>query len=399
MTQLNFNINMEELTEAVLKSDLNSTMKSLAVLVFNAYMEAERDGYIKAGQYERNETREDYRNGYYERDYTMPIGRITLRVPRTRSGEFSTQLFERYRRMDQAFVLSMIEAVVNGVSTNRVTKIVNQLCGESVSSSFVSDMMKKLDPKVKEFQTRSLTQHTYRYVYVDAMYIKVREHHRIVSKAVYIAQGVTEQNKREVIGFTVSTQESKEAWAAFFQDLRARGLTQPKRIISDAHSGLKAAIKELFVGTAWQRCTVHFLRNIIETMPKKNSKEQRKLVKEIFRSSTLQEAKEKRAAFEECVKDNPRYEKALETMDNGFMDALQYLNEPEGYHLSLRTTNSVERLNREIRRRERVVSVFPNIASSIRLIGAVLMEINEEWEASNVPFLKNRENPTLPNQG
>lgn len=398
MTQLNFNINMEELTEAVLKSDLNSTMKSLAALIFNAYMEAERDGFIKAGQYERNDTREDYRNGYYERDYTMSVGKIALKVPRTRSGEFSTELFERYQRTDQAFVLGMIEAVINGVSTNKVTKIVNQLCGESVSSSFVSDMMKKIDPKIKDFQTRSLTHHTYRYVYVDAMYIKVREHHRIVSKAVYIAQGVTERNKREVIGFTVSNQESKETWADFFQSLRTRGLTQPKMIISDAHSGLKAAIKELFVGTAWQRCTVHFLRNIIDTMPKKNSVEPRKMVKEIFRASTLQEAKEKRVVFEEFVKDNPRYEKALNIIDGGFMDALQYLNEPEGYHFSLRTTNSVERLNREVRRREKVISIFPNLASSIRLIGAVLMEINEEWEASNIPFLKEREHPTFPNQ-
>lgn len=397
MTQLNFNINMEELTEAVLKSDLNSTMKSLAVLIFNAYMEAERDGYIKAGQYERKDTRQDYRNGYYERDYTLSIGKITLRVPRTRSGEFSTELFQRYQRMDQAFVLSMIEAVVNGVSTKKVTKIVNQLCGESVSSSFVSDMMKKLDPKIKAFQDRSLTHHTYRYVYVDAMYIKVREHHRIVSKAVYIAQGVTEFNKREVIGFTVSVEESKEAWTTFFQGLRSRGLTQPKLIISDAHSGLKAAIKELFVGTSWQRCTVHFLRNIIGTMPKKNSVDQRKMVKEIFRATTLQEAKEKREKFEESVKDDSRYKKALTTIDNGFMDALQYLNEPEGYHFSLRTTNSLERLNREIRRREKVVSIFPNVESSIRLIGAVLMDINEEWQASNIPFLKERENPVFPN--
>lgn len=388
MTQLNFNINMEELTEAVLKSDLNSMMKSLAVLVFNAYMEAERDGYIQAGQYERNNDRQDYRNGYYERDYTLSIGKIALKVPRTRSGEFSTALFDRYKRMDQAFVLSMIETVVNGVSSRKVTNIVEQLCGESVSKSFVSDIMKKINPKIEAFQNRSLTDRTYRYVYVDAMYIKVRENHRVVSKAVYIAQGVNELNKREIIGFKVSDEESKEGWASFFQYLRERGLTTPKLLVSDAHSGLKAAIKEVFVGTSWQRCTVHLLRNIIETMPRKNSTKQRTLVKKIFRSRSLQEAKELREEFEACVKDDPRYETALETLDNGFMDGLQYLNEPESYHVSLRTTNSLERLNREIRRRERVISIFPNIESANRLIGAVLLDHHEKWTTINRTFLK-----------
>src|SRR5699024_8630520 len=320
MTQLNFNINMDELTEAVLKSDLNHTMKSLAVLIFNAYMEAERDGYINAGKYERNNNRIDYRNGYYTRDYTLSIGKIELQVPRTRSGEFSTALFEKYTRMDQAFVLSMAEAVVNGVSTRKVSNIVEQLCGETVSKSFVSNTMERLDPKIDAFKGRSLTMSQYRYVYVDAMYIKVRENHRVVSKAVYIAQGVNELNKREIIGFKVSDEESKEGWASFFQYLRERGLTTPKLLVSDAHSGLKAAIKEVFVGTSWQRCTVHLLRNIIETMPRKNSTKQRTLVKKIFRSRSLQEAKELREEFEACVKDDPRYETALETLDNGFMD-------------------------------------------------------------------------------
>ena len=388
MTQLNFNINMDELTEAVLKSDLNHTMKSLAVLIFNAYMEAERDGYINAGKYERNNNRIDYRNGYYTRDYTLSIGKIELQVPRTRSGEFSTALFEKYTRMDQAFVLSMAEAVVNGVSTRKVSNIVEQLCGETVSKSFVSNTMERLDPKIDAFKGRSLTMSQYRYVYVDAMYIKVREYHKVVSKAVYIAQGVNELNKREIIGFKVSDQESKSAWQAFFKDLRARGLTTPKLIISDAHEGLKNAISEEFVGSSWQRCTVHLLRNIIEKMPKKNSVEERQLVRKIFRSRTLQEAKERRVEFESLVKDNHRYKEALKTLDGGFEDGLQYLNEPEPYHVNLRTTNSLERINREIRRREKVVSIFPNNHSAERLIGAILLDIHSNWEKSNHKYLR-----------
>lgn len=393
MTQLHFNIDFEELTEAVLESNLSNVMKSLAVLVFNAYMEAEREAYIQAKQYERSTKRQDYRNGYYERDYTLSIGKISLRVPRTRSGEFSTTLFERYRRMDQAFVLSMVEAVVNGVSTQKVTNIVERLCGESVSKSFVSSVMKNLDPEIEAFQQRSLTQHTYRYVYVDAMYIKAREDHRILSKAVYIAQGVNEHNKREILGFTVAGEESKETWLSFLQDLRARGLKQPRLVISDAHAGLRAAIQEVFVGTAWQRCTFHFLRNITDAMPKKNSSEARLAVRKIFRFSTLQEALEQREAFEQLVQADRHYEKALEILDGGFLDALQYLSEPEAYHVSLRTTNSLERVNREIRRREQVVSIFPNTASALRLIGAVLMDIHEGWEKKKWTFLRKAGNP------
>lgn len=395
MTQLNFNINFEELTEAILKSDMNSMMKSLAVLVMNAYMEAERDEHINASQYERSEERKDSRNGYYSRGYTVSIGRLELNVPRTRSGEYSTHLFDRYQRMDQALVLSMTEAVINGVSTRKVTNIVEQLCGEMVSKSFVSSIMKKIDPEIEAFQQRSLTDHTYRYVYVDAMYIKVREDHQIVSKAVYIAQGVNEDNRREIIGFKVANSESKETWSSFFKVLRERGLTTPKMIISDAHTGLRAAVKEVFVGTVWQRCTVHFLRNILNVFPKKGAKEARNLLKRIFRSRTLQEAKENKEAFEAYVKDNGKFDKALRILDDGFFDSIQYINEPEAYHISLRTTNSLERLNREIRRREKAISIFPNCDSAVRLIGAVLLDLHEKWQKHHNTFLKEYVNPVI----
>ncbi|GAA5422099.1 IS256 family transposase [Tetragenococcus halophilus] len=388
MTQLNININFEELTEAIMQSDMNMMMKSLAVTVLNAYMEVERDEFIQAQNYERNDQRLDYRNGYYERNFTLAVGKLRLKIPRTRSGEFSTQVFEQYQRKDQAFVLSLMEAVINGVSTKKVTRIVEELCGESVSKSFVSNTMKRLDPEIEAFKSRSLTYSSFRYVYVDAMYIKVRENHHVVSKGVYIAQGVNQKNRREILGFKVSEEESYASWKQFFQELRERGLTQPRLIISDAHAGLKKAVQEIFTGTAWQRCTVHFLRNMIDQMPKKNSAGTRQYLKKIFRSSTLQEAKEARQKFEEYVQEDTRYEAVLAQLDQGFWDGLQYLSEPEDYHISLRTTNSLERLNREIRRREKVVSIFPNSVSAERLIGAVLMDIQEEWQKGPKPFLK-----------
>lgn len=388
MTQVNFNINMEELTAAVLNSDLDTTMKSLAIIIFNAYMEAERDEFIRADNYERSDERADYRNGYYERDYILSVGSINLRVPRTRSGELSTKLFEKYKRMDQSFILAMVESVINGVSTRNVTKIVETLCGESVSSSFVSDAMKRIDPEIKTFQNRSLAQTNFRYVYVDAMYIKVREDHRVKSKAVYIALGVNDDNKREIIGFNVSEEESYESWMNFFQDLRKRGLRQPKMIISDAHSGLKKAIRELFVGTAWQRCAFHFLRNITDKMPKKNSGQARKLVKRALYAFSEHEARSYKAQLETEYGEDSKYEAALKTLDEGFDDATQYLSEPDSYHISLRTTNCVERLNQEVRRREKTIRIFPNIDSAVRLIGAVLLDHHENWQETKQTFLK-----------
>lgn len=379
---------MNELTEAILNSDLDGAMKGLTVAVFNAYMEAERNEFIRADNYERNAGRTDYRNGYYERDYMMSIGNLHLKVPRTRSGEFSTKIFEKYQRKDQAFVMAMVECVVNGVSTRKVTKIIEQLCGETVSKSFVSDALEKIDPEIEQFKGRALNEKNYRYIYVDAMYIKVRENHKVVSKAVYIALGINQDNQREIIGFEVSDEESYESWSNFFQNLRRRGLKQPKMIISDAHAGLKKSIKEIFIGTVWQRCAFHFLRNVTDKMPKKNSHRARLLVKDALYANSELEARQAKKTLEEEFQGHPRYDAALNTLDNGFEDAIQYLEEPDSYHRSIRTTNNLERLNQEVRRREKVIRIFPNVDSAIRLIGAVLLDKHEEWMKSKTTFLK-----------
>ncbi len=189
MTHIHFKLNFEELKEKVLGSDLEDVMKSALVIVLNSFMEKERDDYLEAASYERTEGRKDYRNGYYERDYKVPVGTLKLHVPRTRKGEFSPSLFEKYTRSDQSLVLSMLEMVVNGVSTRKVTNIMEALCGEGVSKSMVSNITKKLDPLVMEWANRPLNVKYYPYIYTDAMYIKVREHHKVVSKAVYIAVG------------------------------------------------------------------------------------------------------------------------------------------------------------------------------------------------------------------
>jgi putative transposase len=215
MTQIQFNLNMDLLKDSVMNSNIDAVVKSTIVLVLNEYMEKERDDYLKVPAYERSVDRHDYRNGYYERDFMMSIGKIKLCVPRTRSGEFAPTVFEKYARCDKAFVLSMLEMVVNGVSTRKVKNIVEELCGESVSKSFVSSLTAKLDPIVKEWANRPLNTQYYPYIFVDAMYIKVREHHKVVSKAVYIATAINENNQREVLGFKVDHEESFNAWQEF----------------------------------------------------------------------------------------------------------------------------------------------------------------------------------------
>lgn len=379
MNQINITINLEDLKEKVESSSLDSIVKASLTIILNSLMENQRDEYINALPHERTEERRGHRNGYYERELLTGVGSIKLKVPRTRDGEFSTTVFEKYKRCDQALMLSMIEMVVNGVSTRRVTKIVEELCGTSVSKSLVSNLTKLLDPEINEWRNRPLNTLYFPYVYVDALYIKVREHDRVVSKSVHIACGVNENGHREIIGLKVNHTESNESWGNFFDYLKSRGLQSPKLVVSDAHSGLVSAIRESFLGTSWQRCTIHFLRNIINTLPKKGTAEARHELSDLFKNSDLEVVRDLKRRFVEKYQDQKGFAKAIEKLESGFEDAIQFHSQPVGHHVKIRTTNLVERLNREIRRREKVIQIFPNDQSAIRLIGAVLMDMDEEW--------------------
>lgn len=386
MTHIQFTLNFDELKEKILSSNLDDILKSTMVLVLNEYMKEEQKNYLNAQSYERSNERRDYRNGYYERELLMNIGNVTLRVPRTRSGEFHTSAFEKYQRSDQGFLLALVEMVVNGVSTRKVTNVVKQLCGENVSKSFVSSLTKKLDPAVKEWANRSLEDVYFPYIFVDAMYIKIREHERVVSKAIYIATGIREDGRRQVLGFEVDHEESYEAWKDFLHRLRSRGLQSPKLVISDAHPGLKKAIQRVFIGASWQRCTVHFKKNVIDKIPKKGMQEAKNDFKRIYEASSQQEARTLKDAFIEKYKEESKLEKAIETLEEGFEDTIQYLVEPHHRHQFIRSTNSLERLNQEVRRRERVIRIFPNTNSAYRLVGAILMDYEEEQKKKRVLF-------------
>lgn len=379
MTHLQFNLDLNLLKESVINSNLDMVIKSAIVLVLNEVMEKERDDYLRAAAYERSPDRRDYRNGYYERELILGIGKLKLKVPRTRNGEFSTSVFEKYARCDQALVISMLEMVINGVSTRKVTHIVEQLCGENISKSFVSSLTQKLDPIINDWSKRPLNVMYYPYVFVDAMYIKVREHNRVVSKAVYIATAITDKNTREILGLSVDHAEDFDSWSRFFQQLKSRGLQSPKLVISDAHLGLQKAIQRDFIGTTWQRCTVHFKRNIIGKLPKKDSVEIRTMIKRVFEAVTVEDIRRFKNELMNQFEDEAKYAKALETLDEGFEDAIQYLNFPEKMHPHIRSTNSLERLNQEVRRREKVIRIFPNTQSAFRLVGAVLMQYQEVY--------------------
>lgn len=383
MTQLQFNLDLDVLKESVLKSDIDAVVKSAIVLVLNEFMEKERDEYLNAASYERSVARRDYRNGYYERELIMSIGKIQLKVPRTRNGEFSTSVFEKYARCDQALVLSMLEMFINGVSTRKVTQIVEQLCGKSVSKSFVSSLTEKLDPIINDWAKRPLNVKYYPYLFVDAMYIKVREHHKVVSKAVYIATAITDKDQREILGLSVDHAEDYESWSRFLQQLKSRGIQSPKLVISDAHLGLQKAIQREFIGTCWQRCNVHFKRNIIDKLPKKDSADIRMMIKRVFEAITVEDIRSFKDELMNQFGDNPKYEKALRILDEGFEDTIQYMNHPVNIRPHIRSTNTLERLNQEVRRRERVIRIFPNTQSAFRLVGAVLMEYQENVYSNN----------------
>lgn len=379
MTLFNYlNLNPEKVKDSVLHSNMDAVVKSAVVLALEELMEKERDNHLQAAAYERTCDRRDYRNGYYERELMISIGKVSLRVPRTREGDFSPSIFEKYARVDQAFVLGMLEMVVNGVSTRKVSKVVETLCGHRVSKSFVSSLTAKLDPIVNEWANRPLNVMYYKYLFMDAMYVKVRENQKVVSKAVYIATAISSENKREVIGLRVDAQESKDGWQTFIQYLKNRGMQSPKLVVSDAHEGLRQAIRQEFTGTSWQRCTVHFKRNIFGHLPKKDVKQFVVEVRQIFQAVDVESAREEKERVVLAYEDDPRFQKALKTLEEGFDDAAQFLNEPEVFRRYLSSTNHLERLNQEVRRREQVIRIFPNDQSAFRLIGAVLMNYDEE---------------------
>jgi len=354
-----------------------NALAQLVESVIQQVLETQITEHLGADRYERTDDRGGYRNGYRERQLYTRVGPITLRVPQTRDGSFSSDIFSRYRRSEQAFVLGLMEMVVNGVSTRKVSEITESLCGTSFSKSTVSRLSMNLDARVNAFLSRRIDE-AYPFLIVDALFSKSRCDDRVMSKAVLIVGGINSDGYRDVLGVSVGDSESAATWNELFAALKRRGLHGVDFVVSDDHAGLVEAVRKQFAGATWQRCQVHLMRNMLGHCPNRERAALAAAAKLIFSSTDVLEARRHRDEFiKRFSKTAP---KAVACLENGFDDAMAVMVLPEKYRRRLRTTNMMERLNEEIRRRERVIRVFPNDASLLRLIGALLAEISEIWQ-------------------
>ena len=391
MAQLNITLSQDEILQ-LLSSSREDAFRTLLEESLNSILQAESAAQLGAQPYERSETRSDSRNGIRERPLKTRIGTITLAVPRHRDKPFHTLVFENYSRSEAALVTTMAEMVVNGVSTRKVATVMQTLCGTSYSKSTVSEACKGLDKAVNDFKTRPL-EGSYDFLLVDATYFKVRGERRITSKALMVALAITDDGRREIVGFNVYDNESKETWKLFLESLRDRGLRDLKMITSDAHDGIIYAISKIFPNTPWQRCQTHFSRNVLSHAPAKYQKAIHAGLLEMYQCKTLDEARMLRDRLIEEYAEVAG--KAMECLDEGFEDAMMVMVLPEGFRKYLRTSNHLERLNKELKRRSNVIGVFPNEGSLNRIIGTVLMELNDVYSLEQTMRVSSKQKEQL----
>jgi transposase-like protein len=359
-------------------------MKMLLEQIINQILEQQRTEQINAELYERTDNRKAYRNGYKTRKLNTRVGNLILNIPQIRNGIFSTELFDRYQRSEQALLLALMEMVIKGVSTRKIKDITEELCGTEFSASTVSELCKRLDTVVQEWKERNLKDKRYPFLIVDALVIKIRENHRVKPYSALIATGINDKGYREILGLEIGNSESEQSWSDFFRHLKQRGLKGVDFVISDNHPGLVKAAAISFQGSTWQRCQAHFTRNILSFCPKHLQSSLNGNLRLIFEAPDLKTAEELLKKTIETF--SKTASKAIDILEQGFYDATGILILPEHYRKRLRTTNSIERLNEEIRRRERVIRIFPNRESATRLIGALLIEQDELWSTGHKYF-------------
>ena len=352
-------------------------LRGIVERTLQAVLEEEMTAHLGAGRYERGAGRSGYRNGTKPRTLTTRVGVLELRVPQDRDGTFSTELFARYQRSEQALVTTLMEMYLQGVSTRKVAAITEELCGTSVSKSQVSALVGRLDPELAAWRTRPLTGAAYPYLVVDARYEQARVDGRVVSLGVLIVAGVRDDGRREILAVEEADTESEATYHELFTRLKARGLRGVEVVTSDAHRGLTAAIARHFQGAGWQRCQVHFGRNLRGLVGAKHRGRLSEELRGIFGAGTAAQA---RAAARACAAtwkaSHPQVALKLETE---LEDCLACYAVPAAHRPRVRTTNGLERLNQELKRRTRVVRIFPNRASLLRLVTALAMEQSEEW--------------------
>jgi putative transposase len=351
-------------------------VKILVEKVLNQVLQAQASEQLQASPYERTADRQGYRNGTRTRKLTTRVGTLTLRIPQVREGQFSTDLFARYQRREQALVLALMERGVNEVSTRKISAITEELCGTEVSTSTVSALCKRWDPIVTAWNTRSLQGHSYPFLLGDALVLRIREDAQMKSGSGLIATGVNAAGYREILGLGLGDHESEATWTSFFQGLKDRGRHGVDGVISDDHRGLVNAVQRQFPGATGQRCQTHPRRNILDATPKAHRARLHADVRAIVEAPDPANARTLLDAVLTAGAD--RAPQAVKVLEGALEAATAMLVWPERYRQRLRTTNAQERLHEEIRRRERVIRIFPNRDSVIRLLGALLLEIHEQ---------------------
>lgn len=344
--------------------------------VLQEVLEAEMTETLQARPGERTAERLGLRSGYYSRTLITRVGKLELRVPQDRDGRFSTQLFQRYQRSEKALVSALAEMYVQGVSTRKVKTITEELCGHSFSASSISDINKTLDEQLAQFASRRLDEE-YPYLILDARYERVRENGTIHKRAVLVAIGINWDGRRCVLGVELANRESISSWKEFLLGLRTRGLTGVELVVTDDHAGLRAAIAEVLPEAAWQRCYVHFLRNCLDHLPRKGDDDCLRELRWIYERRNLGEARNDLAAW--ITKWESRYAKLVAWVEENIEETLTFYRLPPQHHKHLKSTNMLERLNEEMKRRTHVVRIFPNGASCLRLVRALAVETHENW--------------------
>jgi putative transposase len=363
-------------SKEVMEQGLDAIPEMMRIMI-NEAMQEERSRYLQAQEYERTAERKGYANGYKPKTVRTRIGEITFAIPQVREGGFYPSALEKGLRSERALVIALAEMYVQGVSTRKVKAITEELCGVEISAMQVSRAAAQLDDVLQEWRERPLGEITY--LYVDARYEKVREAGQIRDAAVLVATGISPEGERQVLGVSASLSEHETHWKAFLKSLKERGMTGVKLVISDDHSGLGAARRAVFGSVPWQRCQFHLQQNASSYVPKQAMKaEVAADIRAMFNAPDRKIAEEfLQAAVQKYAVSAPHLSAWLE---NNLAEGFTVFDFPLEHRRSIRTTNSLERVNREIKRRTRVVGVFPNEASCLRLVSALLIEVSEEWQ-------------------
>ena len=348
-------------------------------LLSQMVMELEVEQQIGAGKHERTPERSNHRNGYRERTWETRVGEIEMAIPKLRKGSYFPSLLEPRRPAEKALLAVVQEAYLKGVSTRKVDALMKALGLTGIDKSKVSRICKELDQVVEQFRNRPL-QASYPYVWLDALYLKVRQNHHIVSLALVIAIGVDDEGERHLLGFDLGGSEEEAFWLAFLRSLVKRGVKRVKLIISDAHEGLKSALSKVFIGAGWQRCRVHFMRNLLARIPHRDKAAVAEAVRLIFDQPSRQSAEFQLHQLVEKL--DKTYPDAATLLADAEQDILAYKSFPKEHWRRIHSTNLLERVNKEVKRRTKVVGVFPDRPSVIRLVGSILNEIDDDWRAS-----------------